>query len=200
MAGYPLPIRVLIEELSRFPGIGEKTAARLAAYVLQASTDDMERLADSILEVKKKIRICSICFNLAERELCDVCNDESRDRGVICVVEDTDTLVVIEDSGGFSGTYHVLHGVLSPAEGIGPEQLRLDDLVRRVTTDGVVREVFVATNPSVQGETTALLIKRLLEDTPVMVTRIALGVPLGGSLKYVDRMTMAKAIEFRRGV
>lgn len=199
MRGYPLPIKVLIGELSRFPGIGEKTAARLAAYVLQAPAADMERLAESILEVKRKIRICSTCFNLAEQDRCDVCTDETRDRGMICVVEDTDTLVAVEESGGFSGTYHVLHGVLSPAEGIGPEQLRLGDLVKRVTTDGV-REVFVATNPSVQGETTALLIKRLLEDLPVMVTRIALGVPLGGSLKYVDKMTMAKAIEFRRGV
>lgn len=199
MTGYPLPIRVLIGELSRFPGIGEKTAARLAAYVLQASAADMERLAHSILEVKKKIRVCSTCFNLAERDLCDVCTDGGRDRGMICVVEDTDTLVAVEESGGFSGTYHVLHGVLSPAEGIGPEQLRLGDLVRRVAADGV-REVFVATNPSVQGETTALLIKRILEELPVMVTRIALGVPLGGSLKYVDKMTMAKAIEFRRGV
>lgn len=199
MTGYPLPIRVLIGELSRFPGIGEKTAARLAAYVLQASAADMERLAQSILEVKKKIRVCSACFNLAERDLCDVCADGARDRGMICVVEDTDTLVAVEESGGFSGTYHVLHGVLSPADGIGPEQLRLGDLVRRVAADGV-REVFVATNPSVQGETTALLIKRILEELPVMVTRIALGVPLGGSLKYVDKMTMAKAIEFRRGV
>ena len=199
MRGYPLPIKVLIGELSRFPGIGEKTAARLAAYVLQASAADMERLAESILEVKKKIRICSACFNLAEQDRCDVCTDETRDRGIICVVEDTDTLVAVEESGGFSGTYHVLHGVLSPAEGIGPDQLRLGDLVKRVTADGV-REVFVATNPSVQGETTALLIKRLLEDLPVTVTRIALGVPLGGSLKYVDKMTMAKAIEFRRGV
>ncbi|MDD5475485.1 MAG: recombination mediator RecR [Syntrophales bacterium] len=199
MSGYPLPIRALIGELSRFPGIGEKTAARLAAHVLQSSTADMVRLAESILEVKEKIKICSTCFNLAERDQCDVCLDPSRDRSVICVVEDTETLVAVEESGGFAGTYHVLHGVLSPADGIGPEQLRLGDLARRVAAEGV-GEVFVATSPSVQGETTALLIKRILEDTPVLVTRIALGVPLGGSLKYVDKMTMAKAIEFRRGV
>ena len=199
MTGYPLPIRNLIKEFSRFPGIGEKTAARLAAYVLQSSGSDMVRLAEAILEVKEKIKICRSCFNLAERELCDVCADETRDRGIICVVEDTDSLVAIEESGGFTGTYHVLHGVLSPAEGIGPEQLRLADLARRVTGDNA-REVLVATNPSVQGETTALLIKRILEEKDVTVTRIALGVPLGGNLKYIDKMTMAKAIEFRRGV
>ncbi len=199
MTGYPLPIRNLIKEFSRFPGIGEKTAARLAAYVLQSPRSDMVRLAEAILEVKEKIKICRSCFNLAERELCDVCADERRDRGIICVVEDTDSLVAIEESGGFAGTYHVLHGVLSPAEGIGPEQLRLSDLAKRVADDSV-REVLVATNPSVQGETTALLIKRILEEKAVAVTRIALGVPLGGNLKYIDKMTMAKAIEFRRGV
>jgi len=199
MPGYPLSIRNLIREFSRFPGIGEKTAARLAAFVLRSPATDMMRLAEAILEVKEKIKICSVCFNLAERELCEICENESRDRGIICVVEDTDSLVAIEDSGGFNGTYHVLHGVLSPADGIGPEQLRLSDLVRRVS-GGSVREVVVATNPSVQGETTALLIKRMLDHTGVVVTRIALGVPMGGDLKYIDRMTMAKAIEFRRGV
>lgn len=199
MSGYPLPIRRLIGEFSKFPGIGEKTAARLAAYVLQSSAPDMERLADAILEVKRKITLCRVCYNLAEQDLCDVCRDESRDRGIICVVEDTDSLVAIEESGGFKGTYHVLHGVLSPADGIGPEQLHLADLVRRIREEGV-REVLVATNPSVQGETTALLVKRILQEVNVTVTRIALGVPLGGNLKYIDKMTMAKAIEFRRGV
>lgn len=194
-----MPIRRLIGEFSKFPGIGEKTAARLAAYVLQSSAPDMERLADAILEVKRKITLCRVCYNLAEQDLCDVCRDESRDRGIICVVEDADSLVAIEESGGFKGTYHVLHGVLSPADGIGPEQLHLADLVRRIREDGV-REVLVATNPSVQGETTALLVKRILQEVNVTVTRIALGVPLGGNLKYIDKMTMAKAIEFRRGV
>ncbi len=199
MTGYPPPIRRLIAEFAKFPGIGEKTAARLATFVLQSSESDMARLADSILDVKKKIRICEVCFNLTEKELCEICSDPARDKGVIGVVEDTDTLVAIEESGGFRGTYHVLHGVLSPAEGIGPDQLRLSELVRRVREEGV-REVFIATNPSVQGESTALLIKRMLEGFPLAVTRIALGVPVGGSLKYVDKMTMAKAIEFRRGV
>lgn len=194
-----MPIRRLIGEFSKFPGIGEKTAARLAAYVLQSSAPDMERLADAILEVKRKITLCRVCYNLAEQDLCDVCRDESRDRGIICVVEDADSLVAIEESGGFKGTYHVLHGVLSPADGIGPEQLHLADLARRVNDDDV-REVLVATNPSVQGETTALLVKRMLREVNVTVTRIALGVPLGGNLKYIDKMTMAKAIEFRRGV
>jgi len=199
MTGYPLPIRRLIAEFARFPGIGEKTAARLATFVLQASETDMAGFAQSVMDVKKKIKLCPVCFNLTERELCEICSDQSRDKGIICVVEDTDALVAIEESGGFQGTYHVLHGVLSPSEGIGPDQLRLAELVSRVERDGI-QEVFIATNPSVQGESTALLIKRMLEGFPLSITRIALGVPMGGSLKYIDKMTMAKAIEFRRGV
>ncbi|MCK9276198.1 MAG: recombination mediator RecR [Syntrophales bacterium] len=199
MKGYPPPVRRLIAEFSKFPGIGEKTAARLATFVLQSSESDMARLAECIMDVKKKIKICEVCYNLTEKEVCEICSDPSRDKGVIGVVEDTDTLVAIEESGGFHGTYHVLHGVLSPAEGIGPDQLRITELVKRIREEGV-REVFIATNPSVQGESTALLIKRMLEGFPLVVTRIGMGVPVGGSLKYVDKMTMAKAIEFRRGV
>jgi recombination protein RecR len=199
MTGYAAPIRRLIQELSRFPGVGEKTATRLALHILTAAEDDARRLAESIIEVKQKIRLCPICFNLTDEERCHICKDETRDKEVICVVSDPDSLVAIEESGSFRGTYHVLHGLLSPIDGIGPESLRLQELLDRISHDGV-REVILATNPSVQGESTALLIAKLLQDKDITITRIALGVPVGGDLKYTDKMTMAKAIEFRRGM
>jgi recombination protein RecR len=199
MSGYALPIQCLIKEFSRFPGIGEKTAARLANHVLHASMEDARRFAESILDVKRKIRLCSRCFNLAEGELCDVCADQARDRGLICVVEEPDSLIALEATGGYRGVYHVLHGVLLPLDGIGPEQLRIRELLDRVAAHPV-EEVIVATNPSVPGETTALLISKLLKERGVKVTRIALGVPVGGDLKYTDRMTLTKCLEFRRGV
>ncbi|MBW2558261.1 MAG: recombination protein RecR [Deltaproteobacteria bacterium] len=199
MTGYAPPIRRLIKELSRFPGIGEKTATRLATFLLYSSERDAARLAESIMEVKRKIRFCSICFNLTESDICEICGDTTRDRDVICVVEDPDSLVAIEESGSFRGTYHVLHGVLSPADGIGPESLRLQELLDRISGSDV-REVILATNPSVQGESTALLVTKLLQGKNVKITRIAFGIPIGGDLKYVDRMTMTKAIEFRRGI
>lgn len=199
MTGYAPPIRRLIQELSRFPGIGEKTATRLATFILHTTEADAVRLAESIMEVKRKIRFCSVCFNLTEGDVCEICGDPERDREVICVVEDPDSLVAIEESGSFKGTYHVLHGVLSPADGIGPDSLRLHELVERVVADNV-REVILATNPSVQGESTALLVTKLLQGKEVAITRIGFGIPIGGDLKYVDRMTMTKAIEFRRGM
>lgn len=199
MAGYAAPIKRLIQELGRFPGIGEKTASRLANYILRASSEDARRLAESILEVKEKIKFCSVCFNLAEDELCDVCRDASREQDLICVVEDPDSLIAVEESGCFRGTYHVLHGVLAPLDGIGPDQLRIKELMARLES-GSVREIILATNPSIQGESTALLITRLVKDKPVKLTRIAFGVPVGGDLKYTDKMTLVKAIEFRRGM
>jgi recombination protein RecR len=199
MRGYAPPIRRLMGELSRFPGIGEKTATRLASFILRASDDDARRLAESIIEVKEKIRFCSVCFNLSEGDLCEICKDASRDRKVICVVEEPNSLMAIEESGSFKGTYHVLHGILSPLDGIGPDQLKLRELLERVLSDGV-EEIIVATNPSVQGESTALLVTKLVRDKGIEVTRIALGVPVGGDLKYMDKMTLAKAIESRRGM
>jgi recombination protein RecR len=199
MTGYAPPIRRLIQELSRFPGIGEKTATRLAIHILTVPVDDAKRLADSILEVKEKIRLCSICFNLTDGDVCEICSDGSRDRGVVCVVSDPDSLVSVEESGSFTGTYHVLHGNLSPIDGIGPDNLRLQELLERISRERV-NEVILATNPSVQGESTALLIARLLKDKPIKISRIALGIPVGGDLKYTDKMTMAKAMEFRRVV
>jgi recombination protein RecR len=199
MSGYALPIKRLINELSKFPGIGEKTAARLAAHILRASDEDARRLAESILDVKLKIRLCSVCFNLAEGEICDICNDDGRNREFICIVEEPDSLIALEESGEYQGVYHVLHGALSPLDGIGPEQLRIRELLARIAAHPVA-EVIVATNPSVAGETTALMISKLLKERGVKVTRIALGIPVGGDLKYADRMTLAKCLEFRRGV
>jgi len=199
MTGYPAPIRRLIRELSRFPGIGEKTATRLAAFILHAPEEDARRLAESILKVKEKIRLCNRCFNLAEDDLCDICKDPAREREIICVVEEPDTLIAIEDSGSFRGTYHVLHGALAPLDGVGPESLRLKELSERIFRYQV-KELIIATNPSVQGEATALLITKMFKDKGIKVTRIALGVPVGGDLKYVDKMTLAKSIEFRRGM
>ena len=199
MSGYALPIKRLIKELSRLPGIGGKTAARLAAYIIRASEEDARSLAESILDVKRKIRLCSVCFNLAEGEICDVCADAARNRELLCVVEEPDSLIALEESGGYHGVYHVLHGALSPLDGIGPEHLRIGELLDRIAAHPV-EEVIVATNPSVAGETTALLLTKLLKERGVNVTRIALGVPVGGDLKYTDRMTLAKCLEFRRGV
>jgi len=199
MAGYALPIKRLISELGKLPGVGEKTATRLAMHILRAPEGDARGLAESILEVRDKIRFCRICYNFAEGELCNVCRDASRDSSLICVVEDPDALMAIEDSGSYAGTYHVLHGSLSPLDGIGPEQLNLRELVDRVRENGV-REVILATNPNVSGESTALLIARMIGKLDVPVTRIAQGVPMGSDLRYMDRMTLSKSLEFRRGM
>lgn len=199
MAGYAAPIRRLIQELSRFPGIGEKTASRLATFILRAPAEDARRLAESIIEVKEKIKFCAVCFNLAENELCDICGDQSREKEIICVVEDPDSLIAVEESGCFRGTYHVLHGALAPLDGIGPEQLKLRELLSRLESNSI-REIILATNPSIQGESTALLVTRMVKDLPIKISRIASGVPVGGDLKYTDKMTLAKAIEFRRGM
>lgn len=199
MTGYALPIKRLIKELSRFPGIGEKTAIRLATFILRASDEEARKLAESILEVKRSIRLCPICFNFTENDSCDICADQSRDRETICIVEEPDALIAIEGSGEYRGVYHVLHGVLAPLDGIGPEQLKIRELLHRVDNN-VIREIIVATNPNVHGESTALLITGLVKEKGIKVTRIALGVPVGGDLKYADPMTLAKSIQFRRGM
>lgn len=199
MAGYALPIKRLISELGKLPGIGEKTATRLAMHILRAPEGDARGLAESILDVRDKIRFCRVCHNFAETELCNICRDPARDSSLICVVEDPDALMAIEESGSYSGTYHVLHGSLAPLDGIGPEQLNLRELVDRVR-ENAVREVILATNPNVSGESTALLIARMIGKLDVPVTRIAQGVPMGGDLRYLDRMTLSKSLEFRRGM
>ncbi len=194
-----MPIKRLIRELSRFPGIGEKTASRLAAYILRASAEDARCLAESILEVKRLIRLCPVCFNFTEKEMCDICADPGRDRETICIVEEPDALIAIEESGEYRGVYHVLHGALAPLDGIGPEQLKIRELLQRIAGNAV-QEIIVATNPNVQGESTALLITSLVKEKGVRVTRIGFGVPVGGDLKYADRMTLAKSLEYRRGM
>lgn len=199
MKAYAQPIKRLIAELGKLPGIGEKTAARLANYILRATADDVRKLAESIIEVKRKIKLCRICLNLTETDVCHICHDTTRDQGVICVVEEPDAMAVIEESGGFRGTYHVLHGHLAPLDGIGPENLRLTELLQRIN-GGKIKEVIIATNPDVHGEATALLIIRMLKGKKIKVTRIATGVPMGGDLKYIDKMTISKSLEFRRGI
>jgi len=199
MSGYAPPILRLIQELARFPGIGEKTAARLANFILHEPAEDARRLAESIMEVKEKIRLCSVCFNLAEREICGICSDTGRDPHTVCIVEDPDALIAIEETGSFRGTYHVLHGALAPLDGIGPENLRIQELLNRLRHHPI-REIIIATNPNVQGESTAVLLTRALQEKDIRISRIAMGVPVGGDLKYTDRMTLGKALEFRRNM
>jgi recombination protein RecR len=197
MSGYAIPIKNLIAEFSKFPGIGEKTAARLANHVLRSSEEEVRVFTESLLDVKRKIRFCSVCFNLAEGERCDICADSRRDQSTICVVEDPDSLIALEASGEYRGVYHVLHGVISPLDGIGPDRLKIAELLERVARQPV-QEVILATNPDTSGESTALLISRLLRERNVKVSRIAFGVPMGGDLRYTDKMTLAKSLEFRR--
>jgi len=193
---YPASIVVLIKNLSKLPGIGEKTAERLSMHILQAPLKEMENLAKSILEVKEKVRLCSKCFGLSDGELCKICSDPSREENVLCLVEQPADLVAIEKSGAFKGLYHVLHGVLSPMEGIGPEDIRIKELKARIS-DGKIKEVVVATSTNVEGEATACYIAELLGNYSVKIMRIASGVPIGGDLKYVDQVTLRKAMECR---
>lgn len=199
VTGYALPIRRLIEQLAKLPGVGEKTATRLAMYILHAPEEYAKYLAESIVGVKEKIGLCKICFNLSEGECCDICMDAARDINTICVVEEPDALIAIETTGSFRGTYHVLHGVISPLDGIGPNDLKLEGLISRLKP-GFGQEIIIATNPNVQGEATAMLIAKLLKGRDVKVTRIAFGVPMGGDLKYTDHMTLSRALDYRRGV
>ncbi|MDP2183647.1 MAG: recombination mediator RecR [Actinomycetota bacterium] len=194
---YAAPIARLLEELQRLPGIGPKSAQRIAYHILRSDNEAAARLADSILEVKRTIHFCPQCFNFAEDELCGICSDLKRDSSAICVVEEPRDVVAIERTGEFRGLYHVLQGAISPIDGIGPEQLRVRELIDRVGAGGVA-EVVVATNPNVEGETTALYVARLLKPLGVKVTRIASGLPVGGDLEYADEVTLGRAMEARR--
>lgn len=194
---YPLPIQRLLEELERLPGVGPKSAQRIAYWLLTTEQTDAQRLADAIVEVKRSIHFCERCYNFAEGELCNVCADPERDNAIICVVEEPRDLAAIERTAEYRGVYHVLHGAISPIDGIGPEQLRVRELIDRVGAGGVT-EVVVATNPNVEGETTALYLARLLKPLGVRVTRIASGLPVGGDLEYADEVTLGRALEARR--
>ena len=199
MKAYAQPIKKLISELGKLPGIGEKTATRLANYILRSNEDDVRKLAESIVEVKRKIKLCRICLNLTEEDTCHICSDASRDKETICVVEDPDALAAIEESGGYRGIYHVLHGALAPLDGNGPDNLRQGEVVQRIN-EGNIKEIIVANNTIAQGESTALLLTRIFKDKNIKLTRIAMGVPMGGDLKYIDKMTISKSLEYRRGM
>ncbi|MBI5232427.1 MAG: recombination protein RecR [Coriobacteriales bacterium] len=194
---YAAPIERLLEELERLPGIGPKSAQRLAYHILVAEAADAQRLADAVVEVKRAIHFCPRCFNFAEGELCAICADPQRDQHVICVVEEPRDLAAVERTGEFRGTYHVLQGAISPIDGIGPERLRIKELVERVGVEETT-EVVIATNPNAEGETTAIYIARLRKPLGVRVTRIASGLPVGGDLEYADEVTLGRALEARR--
>jgi recombination protein RecR len=194
---YPAPIQRLLDELERLPGVGPKSAQRIAYWMLTADTAVTERLASAIVDVKRHIHFCPRCFNFAEAELCEVCANPERDASTVCVVEEPRDVAAIERTHEFRGVYHVLHGAISPIDGIGPEQLRVRELVERVGA-GTLTEVVVATNPNVEGETTALYIARLIKPLGVRVTRIASGLPVGGDLEFADEVTLGRALECRR--
>jgi len=202
---FASPIARLVQQLGKLPGIGEKTAARLAFHILRASPEDAAALAAAIAEVKQKIRFCSVCCDLTETDPCAICRDARRDPGIVCVVAQPQDVVAIERTGGFRGRYHVLHGVLSPLDGIGPDDLRVTELVARCAGraddpagDQAIREAILATSPSVEGEATAVYLAKLLRPLGVRATRIATGVPIGGELEYADQVTLARAIDGRR--
>jgi len=197
--GYTRSTDRLIAELSRLPGVGRRAAQTMVLDILKLSQEDAVRLARLILEVKKKTRACTACFNLTEEEICPICSDQSRDRGLLCVVEEPHDLAALEKAKSFRGLYHILGGVLSPLEGIGPEELRVRELLERISA-GSFREVLIATNPTLEGEATALYLGRQLKGQGIQVTRLARGVPVGGELEYIDELTLAKAIENRREI
>jgi len=196
---FAAPLERLIERLRKLPGVGQKSAQRMAFHILRNSDADARALATAIVEVKEQIRLCGICFNITDTEPCLVCADAGRDRTVICVIEEPHNLVAIERSGGFRGLYHILHGSLSPLKGIGPDDLKIPALLTRLT-DGMVKEVILATNPNVEGESTAVYLARLLKPLGLRVTRIALGLPVGSELEYADEVTVGKSLEGRREI
>lgn len=193
---YVSPLQNLIDEFQKLPGIGGKTAQRLAYHVLNLPKEKAERFANAILEAKQKITYCKICQNFSDRDECSVCGNPSRDKGVICVVENPRDVIQMEKTNEFKGTYHVLHGAISPMDNVGPEDIRIKELMTRITS-GEVREVIMATNPNLEGETTAMYISKLVKPFGVKVTRIAHGVPVGGELEYADEITLARALQWR---
>ncbi len=187
----------LIDEFSKLPGIGRKTAQRLAFYVVDLNESEAYRFADAISEVKRKVRYCERCFHLTEENLCDICLNQKRDHSLVCVVESSRDLIAIESTKEFHGDYHVLHGAISPMDGIGPNDIKIRELIIRLQDD-VVKELIIATNPTVEGEATAMYISKLLKSTDIKVTRLAHGIPVGGDLEYADQITLARSIENRR--
>jgi recombination protein RecR len=196
MGIYPLPLEKLIEQFTRLPGIGQKSATRVALYILKSERELAENLVRSLIDVKEKIKACSICFNFTDDDPCSICRNENRANGIICVVEGPGDQLAIEESGNFKGRYHVLQGVLSPLDSIGPEDLKIGELLNRIEKEDI-REIILATNPTTEGEATASFLVDLLTDKGLRLTRIALGVPMGGDLKYMDAMTLQHAFKSR---
>jgi recombination protein RecR len=199
MSSYAKPIDHLIDALTRLPGIGKKTASRLAFHILRSNSSEAQELARAILDVKEKIRLCSICFNLTDEDPCRICQDERRAGDILCVVEGPNDLIAIENTGGFSGRYHVLHGAISPLEGIGPDHLKMKELLERLRKEKI-SEVILANNPTVEGGATALYLVDLIKPLGIKVTRIAYGIPMGSEIEYSDGMTLSKALEGRREI
>jgi recombination protein RecR len=206
MSAYPAPLARLVQELSKLPGIGEKTAARLAFHMLKGKKDDVFNLADSIGKLRKEMGLCRICFGFSEVDpqsgetsVCIICRNPERDQQSICVVEEPSDLIAVERSQEFRGLYHVLHGTISPLDGIGPDALRIKELLVRIKSE-VVQEIIVATNPTMDGEATALYLSKVIKPLGVSVTRIARGLPMGGDLEYTDAVTLGKALEGRREI
>jgi len=197
MAPYAAPVQALIDELGRLPGIGPKSAQRIAFHLLKLPPADAERLARAITEAKQRVVFCERCFNVSEGPLCALCRDDRRDGTVLCVVEEARDIVAIEKTGEFTGRYHVLLGAISPIDGIGPEQLKVRELLVRLEPEGV-QEVILCTNPNIEGEATAMYLARLLKPLVPRVTRIASGLPVGGDLEYADELTLGRALEGRR--
>ena len=192
------PVARLIDEFSRLPGIGPKTASRLAFYLLRAPEEQAQSLADALRELRQRTTFCSVCFNITENDPCLICTDEKRERSVICVVEEPLDVIAIERTRDYRGLYHVLHGTIAPVEGIGPDELRIAELVRRLEGAPAVQEVIIATNPNMEGEATAMYIARQMEGRGVRVTRLARGLPMGGDLEYADELTLSRALAGRQ--
>jgi recombination protein RecR len=196
---YTASLQALIDELGRLPGVGPKSAQRIAFHLLKVAPEDAQRLADAVVAVKERTSLCTVCFNVAEGGVCTICADTRRDATVLCVVEDPRDIVAVEKTQEFRGRYHVLHGALNPIEGIGPEQIRVRELLTRLG-DEEIREVILCTNPNLEGEATAMYLARLLKPLGLSVTRIASGLPVGGDLEYADELTLGRALEGRREV
>ncbi|MBQ7245930.1 MAG: recombination protein RecR [Firmicutes bacterium] len=199
MKQYPKSLGKLINELSKLPGIGDKTAQRLAFHVLSLSEKEAEALADAVVEAKHTLKYCSCCGNFTDKDPCDICSDDDRRKDVICIVESPKDVIAIERIGEFEGKYHVLHGVISAMEGIGPEDINIKSLIKRLQ-NSEVQELIIATNPNIEGEATATYLARLIKPSGIKVTRIANGIPVGGDLEFTDKVTLLKAIEGRREI
>jgi recombination protein RecR len=199
MQTYTGPISRLIEEFSKLPGVGRKTAQRLAFHVINMNMNDVEALSKAIVDAKKEIRYCSVCYNITDKAVCSMCSNKNRDDSIICVVEDPRDVAAMEKTKEFNGKYHVLNGVISPMDGIGPDMIRIKELIQRLSNQDV-KEIIMATNPTIEGEATAMYIARLLKPMGVKVTRIAHGLPVGGDLEYADEVTITKALEGRREI